>query len=161
MKKSRLYNFSKEYIQDVLDKSTGYTLVLKELGIQGGSSVNTLKKIIKDYNLDVSKMLSNRELAYLNNYKRPGKPIWDLNDILIKNSNYSNMNSLKKRLFDSGIKQKRCEKCGIVKWLGKDITFQIHHINGVHNDNRIENIQILCPNCHSQTDNYAGANNKK
>lgn len=55
---------------------------------------------------------------------------------------------------------KQCSVCGIREWQGKPIVMQIHHINGDHNDNQLKNLQIICPNCHSQTDNYAGRNRK-
>lgn len=52
------------------------------------------------------------------------------------------------------LKQYKCEICGISEWLGNPITLQLHHINGNPLDDRLENLQILCPNCHSQTDSY-------
>ena len=52
----------------------------------------------------------------------------------------------------------KCEKCGLSKWNGIQIPLQLHHINGNRYDNRIENLQLLCPNCHAQTDNFAGKN---
>ena len=69
---------------------------------------------------------------------------------------YHNATKLKKRLFAEGIKEYKCEKCGISDWNGEHLTLEIHHINGNHSDNRIENLQILCPNCHSQTNNFNG-----
>jgi 5-methylcytosine-specific restriction endonuclease McrA len=63
---------------------------------------------------------------------------------------------LKARLVKAGLKQNRCELCGIDSWLGKPLNAQLHHQNGDGSDNRIENIQMLCPNCHSQTDTYGG-----
>ena len=84
-----------------------------------------------------------------------------LDEILVEDSSYDCTSSLKKRLFKEGVKEQKCECCGISEWLGKPIALELHHINGVHNDNRIENLQILCPNCHSQTNNYCGKNAKK
>lgn len=69
---------------------------------------------------------------------------------------YHNATKLKKRLFNEGVKEYKCEKCGISEWNGEHITLEIHHINGNHSDNRLENLQILCPNCHSQTINFNG-----
>lgn len=63
-----------------------------------------------------------------------------------------------RRLVDKGYKIYKCEECGIDTWNGKSLRLQVHHINGNHNDNRLENLQILCPNCHTQTDTY-GRNN--
>lgn len=57
---------------------------------------------------------------------------------------------LKHRLFKEGIKQNRCERCDLTEWQGKPITCEIDHINENHYDHRLENLQILCPNCHSQ-----------
>ncbi|MBP3629977.1 MAG: HNH endonuclease [Clostridia bacterium] len=69
---------------------------------------------------------------------------------------YHNATKLKMRLFNEGVKEYKCEKCGISEWNGEHITLEIHHINGNHKDNRLENLQILCPNCHSQTINFNG-----
>lgn len=63
-----------------------------------------------------------------------------------------------KILVQTGYKEYKCECCGISEWNDKPISLQLHHINGNHKDNSLENIQILCPNCHTQTDNYGSKN---
>jgi hypothetical protein len=63
---------------------------------------------------------------------------------------------LKKRILAEGLKQARCERCGNTEWLGRPIPLQLHHVNGDGEDNRIENLQLICANCHSQTDNWGG-----
>lgn len=65
---------------------------------------------------------------------------------------------LKTRLIAAGLKQKRCEGCCLTVWRGGHIGLHLHHRNGDKTDNRIENLQILCPNCHSQTDTWGGRN---
>lgn len=55
----------------------------------------------------------------------------------------------------------KCEKCGRIEWEGQKIPLCIHHIDGNHINNQIENLQVLCPNCHAQTDNYCGRNKNK
>jgi transposase-like protein len=66
--------------------------------------------------------------------------------------------NLKRRLLREGLKVARCEGCGIAEWRGKPLSLALHHINGDGHDNRLENLQLLCPNCHSQTENFAGRN---
>ncbi len=65
---------------------------------------------------------------------------------------------LKARLIAAGLKRNQCESCGITEWLGEPLTMALHHVNGNGLDNRIENLQLLCANCHSQTPNYGGRN---
>lgn len=54
----------------------------------------------------------------------------------------------------------KCESCNLEEWLGNKIPLELDHINGVNNDNRIENLRILCPNCHALTPTYRGKNIK-
>ena len=62
------------------------------------------------------------------------------------------------RLLQEGLKQNRCEQCGITEWRGAELSMQLHHANGDGSDNRLESIVFLCPNRHSQTDTYGGRN---
>ena len=63
---------------------------------------------------------------------------------------------LKRRLIADGLKQPRCEECGLDEWRGQPLPLELHHVNGDRNDNRVENLQLICPNCHSITPNWGG-----
>jgi len=73
----------------------------------------------------------------------------------------SDRSTIKKRLLDAGILKNVCGECGISEWRGRPLSVQIDHINGNGNDHRIENLRMLCPNCHSQTETFGGRNSKK
>ena len=71
-----------------------------------------------------------------------------------------NRYNLKARLIRAGILENRCEQCGINEWRDAPLSCHLDHINGVKNDHRLENLRMLCPNCHSQTATYGGKNLK-
>ena len=82
-----------------------------------------------------------------------------LEDVLVKDSPHKDITSLKKRLLKEGILNNTCISCGIEPlWNGSPLVLHLDHTNGDNSDNRIENLRILCPNCHSQTETYCGRN---
>ena len=81
---------------------------------------------------------------------------YSLDEILVENSQYTNMTSLKNRILKSGLIEYKCAICGNPgKWNEQLLSLQLDHINGDHTDNRIENLRLLCPNCHSQTETFS------
>lgn len=81
-------------------------------------------------------------------------------EILVQNSTYKSSNLLH-RLIAEGLKTAECEKCYLTEWQGEKISFELDHINGDNTDNRIENLKILCPNCHSQTPTWRRSKTKR
>jgi 5-methylcytosine-specific restriction endonuclease McrA len=77
---------------------------------------------------------------------------------LLVNGQQRGRNHLKSRLFAAGLKENKCEDCGLFLWQGKRLSLALHHINGDGHDNRLENLALLCPNCHSQTPNFGVKN---
>lgn len=65
---------------------------------------------------------------------------------------------LHNRLLNEGIKENKCEICGISSWMDKPIQLQLDHIDGNPHNHKLENLRLLCPNCHSQTKTYCGKN---
>ena len=146
----------KELLQKLVEESNSIKEILEKLNLKiTGDNYKRLYKKLDEYEIEYSKVRNNSIKGTIRNR-------YDLKDILVENSSYCHLQRLKQRLIKEGLKEDICEICGQSPFHnGKKLVLQIHHINGVHNDNRLENLQIVCPNCHSQTDNYSGGNNTR
>ena len=152
-KVSKVYQVSEKEFKTIIQNSYSYSDCLRALGLttRGGSSLDILKRRIAELNCSTEHF--GKYINQKNPYIR-----YELDEILVENSSYANISSLKKRLVNENRLEYKCAICGLTNWLGKEISLQLDHINGINNDHRIENLRFLCPNCHSQTDTYAGKN---
>ncbi len=133
--------FSKEEITDAVIKSRSISEAVKNLGkCRSGQQTKRLKEIIFKYEIDTSHFIDSRskDLERIFN-----------NEISIKT------HSLRNKLIKEKLKKEKCEICGISEWNGKKIRVELHHIDGNNKNNNFSNLQNLCPNCHSQTDNHS------
>lgn len=124
----------------VLESTSNFEVIIK-LGLStNGNNNKTLSKYIKKYNIDTDHYTIRHNI---------GKSL-PLCDILVEESKYNGTSNLKKRLYKEGLKERKCELCGQdEEWNGKHMSLILDHINGVNNDNRIENLQIVCANCNA------------
>lgn len=146
---------TKEEYLEAIKASKSIAQVCRVLGLKcAGGNYKTINDFIKENNVDTTHFTGKGWNVGLKFNPNPPK---SLDEILVENSKYQSY-KLKNKLLENGLKEHRCECCGNTEWNGKPIPLEVHHINGDNTDNRIENIQILCPNCHAQTDNYRGRN---
>lgn len=149
--KSKVYVPSDDEFKELVATHKNYSDCMRALGLSplGTNSRICLKKRIKELSIDTShfKMSGKKQTV---SYRYP------LDAILCKDSFYSSSETLKKRLVHAGLMEYRCASCGNTgEWNGKSLVLQLDHINGDHFDNRLENLRLLCPNCHSQTETFA------
>ena len=152
-------DYDENNLRKIITESSTYSEVLIKLGlVTRGSNFKTLHKYINKYNIDVLHFNANAVgTQKLHNFiKIP------LDKILIENSKYLSTNTLKKRLYKEGLKEKKCELCGQDEnWHGEHMSLIIDHINGINNDNRFENLQIVCPNCNATLPTFSGKKYEK
>jgi len=145
----KLYKYNVDQLREAVKTSKSIAGALKKLKVSPcGGNYDVFKKAIKYYKIDTSHFMGQ---GWNRGKKLPPKrPIKDY----LNNSNSITSYKLCKRLLKENIKAHQCEVCKRKEWNNKKIPLELHHINGNNKDNRIENIQLLCPNCHALTDNY-------
>lgn len=150
-----------KYIKSVCELAKKCTNINQILHILGKKSTNEyykqIRKILEDNKVDISHFKENE--SHKLDGIRDKKPI---HEYLVKGSIVSSTR-LRELLLKEGMKEHKCEnlECGLTEWHNLPIPLQLHHINGDRTDNRLENLQLLCPNCHALTDNYCGRKLKK
>ena len=146
----------REYAIDKLiensDKCINMLDLCHRIGIEnvGGEDYREVKELAKKLGI-VLKFSFKKE-------KKVHKSIKRSNELIFTEGSNMSTTALKRIICREGLKTYKCDNCGITEWQNKPLSLQLHHINGNRYDNRLENLQFLCPNCHSQTDNYAGKN---
>jgi hypothetical protein len=124
--------------------------VMNKAAASLGLSPKTFKKYALKYGVyDTSQSYSE------GNYTR-GFAAIPLEEILEGKHPGYNSTNLKRRLFNECVKEKKCEECGLTEWNEKPIPLELHHIDSCRSNHKLENLQIICPNCHAQSALYRG-----
>lgn len=135
-------------IKNLIEKETPKIQISRMLGIKQDTLNRHLKRL---------------GINYAGNQNRVGQPHYEQRTLA---SEYFGTEKpiqsslLKQKLINEGIKESKCERCGLSEWMGKPIPLELHHKNGNHYDNNLENLEILCSNCHMQAHNCSNPQKK-
>jgi 5-methylcytosine-specific restriction endonuclease McrA len=143
-------NINEENFKKVCKESNSMAQAAIKLGLH----FNTFKKYAIKFNC----YETNQSGKGIN---KKGSPKFELNDILEGNHPHFQTYKLKNRMLREGLVENVCSACGINEWFGKSINMELDHIDGDRSNHKLENLRMLCPNCHSQTETYRSKNIKK
>jgi len=158
---SKIKNFKREQVIKLIKNSKSIAEVISGLGLKvNGWNYPFVKYIIKTLGGDASHFKGQSWAKGVTTNTCANKI--PLNKILIEHSTYTSTPRLKQRLIKEGLLNNKCKECGLSPtWQNKPLMLTIDHINGIREDNRIDNLRLLCPNCHSQTKTFTGRNVKR
>ena len=158
MKTSIIWKMSDEEFKKLIKNSRTMSAVLRCFGMENkGNNYVTCKKRINDLNLDTSHFLNRIDSSILTRKMTYGEFIKNLTQ-----KSTMRRASIKEYIIRFNIIKYQCSNCkNNGMWDNKKLSLQLEHKNGISDDNRIENLTFLCPNCHSQTDTFAGKHLKK
>jgi hypothetical protein len=155
---ARARTYTDERFVEVVKNNFSVRECLKQLGVRPtGGNYKCFHIKVSELKLDTSHFTGQGHLKGKSHTWTQKIP---LVDILKEGTDYQS-HKLRLRLIKEGIKEHKCEMCNNTEWLGKPIALELEHTNGIHTDNRIENLKLLCPNCHSTTTTYRGKNKGK
>lgn len=148
----RQLSYSQADAREAIAGSRSFAEALRRLGMcDSGGAGKTLKKWTVRWGISTDHFD-----PYAASRGRLTRALTPLDEVLVAGSTY-HRGKLKERLFGEGLKERRCELCGQGEtWHGRSMSLILDHINGVSNDNRIENLQIVCPNCAATLDTHCG-----
>lgn len=141
----------KDFIEYV-SISKSWTELLTKCGYNNTGNKKTIVKRMEEMKLDYSHL----PIGYYSSSKSLLKFSNDL--VFCVNSTYIYGKEIKNRLYNDFNWERKCNKCNLTEWMGQSMPLELEHKNGIHNDNRIENLELLCPNCHALTPTYRGRN---
>jgi hypothetical protein len=149
----RKHKYTKEFLEPIISESRYWGEVFEKLGIiQGGGNMNNIKKHVSNYNIDTSHFVSKSKALSIRVEKRNGKLKYK--DLFIKDCKHGRQ-VIKRFIYSEKLKDIKCEICDQDEnWNGKKMSLILDHINGINNDNRIENLRLLCPNCNATLDTH-------
>lgn len=152
----KLYKYTLEQLKEAVKLSSSIRQTLERLNvIPAGGNYKTFHKAVNHFNIDISHFTG----ADFTGRKFP-KRRQKIEKYLYKGSTI-NSSTLRIYLLEDKIFEHKCYKCNLSVWNDLPIPLELEHINGINNDNRLENLTLLCPNCHAQTDTYRGKNIRK
>jgi hypothetical protein len=149
--------FTEEDLRAAVTVSLSFAETLRNLDYcHTGGNPRTIKKYIAIWGIDTSHF--DPDFARTKALQTSPRP---LSEVLVEGSAYSRA-TLKARLYREGYKARRCEMCGQgERWRGRKRALILDHVNGVRDDNRLENLRIVCPNCAATLDTHCGRQNRK
>lgn len=154
----RTKKWTEDQLRIAVKQSFSIRQVLNKLGLrEAGGNYSQVAKYFQIYGVDITHF---KGKGWSKGLKGIGRPLLSLEQILVKNS-YFQSYKLKRRLFIAGIKSPKCEECGWSQMSGDGrIPVELDHVNGDSHDNRLKNLRILCPNCHSLKPTHRALNRK-
>lgn len=152
----RFRKYTKEQLIEAVKSSISIREVLIKLNVSPhGGNYRVCNNYIKKLNLDISHF-KGQGWNKGNNFG-PKRPIEDY----LSNNHSINSHALRKRLISEGYFEHKCYKCQLTQWNNLPIPLELEHKDGNHSNNNLENLTLLCPNCHAQTSTYRGKNISK
>jgi len=144
--------YSREEFEKIVQESKTIREVLIKLGLHpAGGNYQTFHRTVKLWNVDTSHFVTARNGSYVGqSVDSTQKPLY----LYLENLLEISSSRLKKRLIKEGYFTNCCCACHLTTWMGQSIPLELHHIDGNHSNNALENLTMLCPNCHAQTKSH-------